>query len=134
MPPPESGIGRGSASSGDGRLTNQTGDIAGAGENVGEDGGFGAVWLAVPGGTFHTTSPLVGVAAFSVAEAPDTQFPRGRIDFEVAGEADVTVGQGAIDDDGAAKRCVGLLVGTVGRNEGENSLGIRGWIADKDVR
>jgi len=88
----------------------------------------------VPRGALHATSPLIGVAAFGVTEAPDAQLPRRRIDLEVAGETDVAIGQGAIDDDGAAKRCVGPLVGAVGRNEGENSLGIRGGIADEDVR
>jgi len=46
--PPESGVDRRSSSGSDGRLTNQTSDSAGTGEDVGEDGGLGAVVLAVP--------------------------------------------------------------------------------------
>lgn len=133
VPPPESGIGRGSACSSNGRLANQTGDIAGAGENVGEDGGLGAVGLAVPGGMFHATTPLVGVAAFGITQPPDAQLPGRGVDLEVTGETDVAIGQSAIDDDGAAKRCIRLLKGTIGRDEGKNILRIRWRIADENI-
>ena len=133
MPPPESGIDWGSASRGNGRLANQASDVAGAGEDVGEDGGLGAVVLAVPRGALDATTPLVGVATLGITQPSDAQFPSGGIDLEVAGKTDVAIGQGTIDDDSAAKRCIGLLVGAIGRDEGKNSLGIRGWITDKDI-
>ena len=104
MPPPGSGTGWGSSCSRKGCLADQAGDVAGAGEGVGEDGSLGAVGQAMPGGAFHTPSPLVGIATFGVAETPNTQFPGRGIDLEVAGETDVAIGQGAVDDDGGAKR------------------------------
>lgn len=104
MTPSESGIGWGRSSSSKGCLTGQTGDVAGASEGIGEDGCLGAVGQAVVGRAFHPPSPLVGVAAFGVTEATDARFPRGGIDLEITGEADVAIGKSAIDDDGAAKR------------------------------
>ena len=90
--PPGSGIGWRSAGGGDGRLAHQASEVAGTGEDVGEDGSLGAVVLAVPGGAFHTPSPLVGVAAFGITQSPDTQLPSGRIDLEITGQADIAIG------------------------------------------
>jgi hypothetical protein len=88
----------------------------------------------VPGGAFHTTSPLVGIAALGVTETPNAQCPGRRINLEVAGETDVAIGQGAVDDDGTAAREIWMLVGTVGGDKGKDSLGVRGWIAEEDIR
>ena len=104
MPPPESGTDWGSSRSRQGCFTDQAGDVASAGEDVGEDGSLGTVRQAVPGGAFHPPSPLVSIATLGVAETPNTQLPGRGIDLEVAGETDVASGQGAVDDDGGAKR------------------------------
>ena len=126
MPPPESGIGWGISSGSKGCLTDQAGEVAGAGEDIGQDGGFGAVGQAVPGGVFDATAPLIGVAALSVAQAPDAQFPRGRADLEVTSETDIAIWEGTIDDDGTAARKIWMLVGTIGGDKGEDSLGVGG--------
>lgn len=133
VPPPESGIGWGSASSSPGGLTDEAGEVAGAGEGVSEDRGLGAVGQAVPGRSFHTPAPLVGIAAFGVTETPNAQCPGRGIDLEVAGETDVAIGQGAVDDDGTAAREIWMLVGTMGGDKGKHSFGIRGWIAEEDI-
>jgi hypothetical protein len=77
---------------------------------------------------------LIGVAAFGVAQAPNAQFPRGRADLEVTSETDIAIWEGTIDDDGTAAREIWMLVGTMGGDKGEDSLGVRGRIVEEDIR
>jgi hypothetical protein len=72
--------------------------------------------------------------ALSVAQAPNAQFPRGRADLEVTSETDVAIWEDTIDDDGTAAREIWMLVGTIGGDKGEDSLGVRGRIVEEDIR
>ena len=56
-------------------FTHEASDIERAGEEVAQVLGLGAIGFAEPGRAFQVSPGLVGVAAFSVAEATDTQLP-----------------------------------------------------------
>jgi len=60
--PPGSGAGGGRECGSEGGLPDEAGDVEADGEDVGQDGGLGAVGLAVPGRAFHAAPSLVGVA------------------------------------------------------------------------
>ena len=52
----------------------------------------------------------VGVAALDVTQASATQFSSGKANLEIAGQADVAVGEGEVDDDQVTQRVIGVLV------------------------
>ena len=118
--PPGSGAGGGRECGSEGGLPDEAGDpsagsgqaVEADGEDVGQDGSFGAVGLAEPGGAFHAASGLVGVAALSIALASHTQFPGGRVDFRVTSQADVAVGEREVHDDHTPQGVFRVPVGT----------------------
>jgi len=96
-------------------LADKASDIQSAGQDVGEDRGFGAVGQAEAGGAFDAAAGLVSVAAFGVTAATHAQHPGVGADGVVAGQTNVAVGKGEADAHHAAgvwawvsgDRCVG---------------------------
>ena len=102
-------------------LAHETNDIQGTREDIAQVLRFGAVGFAEPGRAFEVSPGLVGVAAFGVAEATDTQLPGRRIDFQVTSQAYVVVvWEGGLDDDAIA---IGGVI-SVGTGERSGTLGV----------
>jgi hypothetical protein len=122
VPPPDSGAGR---DSGEGRVrsfTDETRDGEGRGQDIGQEGGLGAVGATEPGRAFYTVPSLVGIATFGITAAPGAQVPGGRVDLEIARQAEAAIGQGQADTDEIPQVWRGLAV-RAGR-------GIGGWSQD----
>lgn len=112
--PPGSGASGGRTGGGQGSFADKAGDVERAGQDVGQKRGFGGVGKAKPRRTFHAVTSLVGVAALGIALATQAQFPGGRVDLEVTGQADVTIRQIEANSDQQAQRMCGVTIRTKG--------------------
>jgi hypothetical protein len=108
-----------------GSLTEETDEVAGTGEKVGQERGFGRVGFAKPGGAFDASAGLAGVAAFGVAEAPQAQNPGRRANFEIAGQTNITIGQIQINDHRVAQRRIRFQIGAIRQLEWDRLVRIQ---------
>lgn len=97
--PPGSGAGGDRASGGESGFADKAGNVESAGQDVGQERGLGGVGKTEPGRTFHAVTGLVGVAALGIALATQAQFPGGRADQQVTGEADVATREVKVHSD-----------------------------------
>ena len=93
-------------------LTDKTGDIQGAGKNVAQKIGFGAVLQTKPGRAFELSSFLIGIATFGITETTNAQRPRGRMDIQIASETNATIRERKSNGDRKAQGVVGVTIRT----------------------
>jgi len=131
---PDSGAGRDRGGGGVCSLTDETRNGERRGQEVGQDGRLGAVGATEPGRAFHATPSLVGIATFGIAAASGAQGPGGRLDFEIARQAEAAIGQGPADADEIPQVGRGRAVRTGGGIGGGSwDLRRRRPVGDQDV-
>lgn len=96
------------------------------GKGIAEQGGFGGVGEAEPGGTFQGSASLRGIAGLGIGLSADAQFPGSRADLRVACETDAAIRESQADGEGKAER-----VGRIG--EGAGSPWSLGFLGKLDV-
>lgn len=120
--PPGSGAGRGRTSGSKSSFANKAGDVESAGQDVSQKRGFGGVGQAEPGRTFHAQTGLVGVTALGIALATQAQFPGGRVNLQVTGQADVAIREVEVHGDQETQGMLGITMRARGRVVGRLSL------------
>jgi hypothetical protein len=80
-------------------LPDETRDGERRGQDVGQEGRLGAIGATEPGRAFYAASRLVGIATFGITAATRAQVPGGRLDLEIARQAEAAIGQGQANAD-----------------------------------